>query len=94
MDKLKLIKTIVFILTFLLIFGTLMLLGSIFKKTHSAATPLPQAISLEQPIGSNLEQIAEKNNNLYLLVRDGGLPDRVIIFDTQTGKTLSTISLY
>ena len=30
MDKLKLVKTVVFILTFLLVFGSLMLLGTLF----------------------------------------------------------------
>lgn len=94
MDKLKLIKTIVFILTFLLIFGTLILLGSIIKKTRSSETPMPVSISLGQPAGSSLKQIIEQNGRLYLLVREGGKPDRIIILDSRGGAVLSTIELY
>ena len=41
MDKLKLIKAVVCILTFLLVFGTLVLLGAIYKKTRRSPMILP-----------------------------------------------------
>lgn len=94
MDKLKIIKIIVFILTFLLVLGTLMVLGSIFKKTRQAQVPLPSQISLKQPTGSQISQILEKGNQIHILVKEGGLPDRIILMNSQNGNILSTISLY
>lgn len=80
MDKLKLIKTIVAILTFLLVFGTLTALGSIYKKI-SAPTPQPTDLSLRQPEGSSIEKFIIKDEKLYLLVKYGGRPDRIIIIN-------------
>lgn len=93
MDKLKLVKTIVFLLTFLLVFGTLLLIGGIVKKTRTADTPLPQQLGLKQPSGSRIAEILPQNGLLYLLVKDGGLSDRIIIMDASSGKILSTISV-
>ena len=90
MNKLKLVKTIVFILTFLLVFGSLVLLGSLFKKTHSAPS-LPEEISLDEPSGSTLQKIQIRDKFLYISVSDGGKSDRIIIFDTETGHKVSTI---
>lgn len=93
MDKLKLVKTIVFLLTFLLVFGTLLLIGGIVKKTRTTDTALPQQLGLNQPSGSRIAKILPQNGFLYLLVKDGGLPDRIIILDTSSGKITSTISV-
>ena len=93
MDKLKLIKTIVVVLTFLLVFGTLILLGNIIKKTRQSATPLPKQISLNQPHGSQISEMLEKDGNLYLLVKDGGQADRVVIINPKDSSSISTIQL-
>ncbi|MBQ8630159.1 MAG: hypothetical protein IJ479_00385 [Alphaproteobacteria bacterium] len=93
MDKLKLVKTIVFLLTFLLVFGTLLLIGSIVKKTRPADAALPQQLGLKQPSGSRIAEIRPQDGLLYLLVKDGGLSDRIIILDASSGKILSTISV-
>lgn len=93
MDKLKLIKTIVVILTFMLIFGTLLLLGSIIKKTQTTTAPIPEQILLKQPAGSRIAQILPHNENLYILIKDGGLSDRIIIINSPNGKINSTIIL-
>ncbi len=92
MDKLKLVKTIVFILTFLLVFGSLMLIGTIFKKSKTQPH-LPEEINLQEPAGSRISNIQTKDNLLYLTISDGGLADRIIIFDTTTGQKISTIYL-
>lgn len=92
MDKLKLVKTIVFILTFLLVFGSLMLIGTLFKKTHSAPK-IPKEISLNEPIGSSLTETHINDNLLFLSIADGGKSDRIIIFDTISGHKVSTIYL-
>lgn len=93
MDKLKLIKNVVFILTFILIFGSMLLLGSLFKKTRQKSIPLPASITLEQPIGSNIENIVEQDGYLYILVKNGGVSDRIVIFDTKSAKKLSIINI-
>lgn len=93
MNKLKLVKTIVMLLTFLLIFGTLTFLSLLLKKSKEAAVSLPDAVSLNQPMGSYIKQISQNEGSLYLLTVGGGLEDRVIIFDTNTGKTITTINI-
>lgn len=93
MNKLKLVKTIVMLLTFLLIFGTLTFLSLLLKKSKETAVSLPDAVSLNQPMGSYIKQISQNEGNLYLLTVGGGLEDRVIIFDTNTGKTITTVNI-
>ncbi len=90
MDKLKLVKTIVFILTFLLVFGSLVLLGSLFKGSR---TRLPEEISLGEPAGSTLQKIEIRDNLLYIGISDGGKSDRIIIIDTASGRKISTIRI-
>lgn len=93
MDKLKLIKTIVFILTFLLIFGSMIMLGSLYKRTRHVSEPIPSDINLSEPNGSSIKNIHKTGNNLYIIVEGGGQSDRVIIFDSQIGKKISKINL-
>ena len=59
MEKLKLIKYVVFILTFLLVFGSLVLLGTIFKKVRGGdeAKEMPLSVSLQEPDGSSIEAV-------------------------------------
>lgn len=93
MNKLKLIKIIVVILTFMLVFGTLTFLTLLFKKNHLNKEILPTNINLAQPDGSYIKQINQENEKLYLLTIGGGMNDRVIIIDTNNGKTLTTITI-
>ena len=84
MDKLKLIKTIVFVLTFLLIFSTLLFLGTLLKKTHNTEKLPEKEISLHQPEGSYIKDFKADNGRLYILSIGGGVSDRIIIFNTET----------
>lgn len=93
MNKLKLVKTIVMLLTFLLIFGTLAFFGLLLKKNKENAGKLPETISLNQPMGSYVKQMNLEGNRLYLLTVGGGLEDRIIIFDSVTGKTETTLNI-
>ena len=92
MDKLKLIKSIVFIMTFLLVFGSLLLLTMIYKKSKPQPVSY-QEFSLEQPVGSNISSVTETDGYLAILIKGGGLADRIIIYDLQTKQKLSTINL-
>ncbi len=94
MDKLKLIKTIVVILTFLLVFGTLSLLGVIYKKNR---TPLPRheiSYNLEQPRGSGIADFKTEGENLYILLKNGGLPDRLIIYNRNRAEIDTVITVH
>lgn len=94
MDKLKLIKAVVCILTFLLVFGTLVLLGAIYKKTHRSPATVPEiTASLDQPAGSIVADYKIIGDEMYVLIKNGGISDRIIIYNRQLGKTAATITL-
>lgn len=93
MDKLKLIKSAVFILTFLLVFGTLLFLGALYKKTRKNPVKIPAEISLNEPRGSIIQQIRQNNGTLYMLIQGGGLDDRIVIFDTDNARKVTTLKL-
>lgn len=92
MDKLKLIKGIVVVITFLLVFGSLLLLTVIYKKAQPQ-TKEYQETSLSQPQGSSIEKVIESNGNLILLIKGGKQADRIIIYDPKTMTKTATISL-
>lgn len=79
MDKLKIIKAIVVIMTFLLVFGSLYAIGLIYKRAsgHSAETIL----SLNQPKGSYISDYSSDGDNLYILIKGGKLSDRIIVIN-------------
>lgn len=92
MNQLKLIKAIVVVVTFLLVFGSLLLLTVIYKK----AQPKPDTfteISLDQPSGSFIASVTETNGSLAILIKDGGIKDRIILFNPQTMKKSGIINL-
>ncbi len=93
MDKLRLVKTTVFVLTFALIFGSLMLLGSLYRKNQKKTEPLPRQINLQEPQGSFVKNMVEQNGHLYIHIEGGGESDRIIIFDTISGQKLSTLKI-
>ena len=94
MDKLKLIKAVVCILTFLLVFGPLVLLGAIYKKPRRSPTAVPEiTASLDQPAGSIVADYKIIGDEMYVLIKNGGISDRIIIYNRQLGKTAATITL-
>lgn len=93
MDKLKVIKLVVFILTFLLIFSTLSIIGLFLKKAQKNTTDTPQQISLNQPLGSYVKDMQINDNKVYLLMVGGGEEDRIIIYDHSDNKITTTIKI-
>lgn len=91
MDKLKAIKITVFILTFLLIFGTLCILGLLLNKNRPNSSNIPEEISLEQPQGSYIKEIQVNNEKLYILTVGGGIEDRIVIYDISDNKIITTV---
>lgn len=80
-------------MTFLLVFGSLALLGTIYKKSRGNIAKLPGEISLGEPYGSYIKSVIEKDGHLYISVDGGGEADRIIIFDTASGQKISRISI-
>lgn len=93
MNKLKLIRFIVFVLTFLLIFGTLTILGLLYQKTHNKTPENSPLISLKQPLGSYIKEFRSDGEKLYILTVGGGQEDRIVIYDVQNNQILSTIKM-
>ena len=93
MDKLKLIKTLVFLFTFLLVFGSLTALGTIYQRLKGNKIEPPATVNLGQPGGSSIASVKQTDNLLLLLVKDGGLPDRVVVYDLNTAKPLTQINI-
>ena len=92
MDKLKLIKGIVVIITFMLVFGSLMLLTVIYKKSQPKDTVYSET-DLNQPQGSSIASVTEINGELAILVKGGGQEDRIIIYNPQKKQKTSAINL-
>lgn len=91
MDKLKIVKIVVGLLTFLIIFGTLLLMGMIYQKTRTPRN-LPQAsVNLNQPQGTSIEDFKTGTNQIYLLLKGGGIPDRIAIYDLSASKISAVI---
>ena len=88
MNKLKLVKMLVSLITFLLVFGCLMLFTLIYRKLHHKPELLTQDINLEQPIGSRIDEFRLQKDKLYILIKDGGESDRIIIFNDNNSKPL------
>ncbi len=80
MDKLKIIKAVVVFFTFLLVFGMLSALGIIYKKVHKQ-TPL-QDIEISQPAGSYIESFQTDGSRLFVLIKGGHRPDRIILLNS------------
>ena len=93
MDKLKIIKTIVVLITFLLVFGTLTLLTIIYRQARPGVQSY-QETGLEQPIGSVIDSMVNVGDNLAVLVKGGGQPDRIIIYNPQTQQKSATITVW
>jgi hypothetical protein len=93
MSKLALIKTAVAILTFLLIFGLLSVVGLLFSKTKSSKNISFQEISLNEPVDSTIYGSEYDDKFIYITIKGGGLSDRIIIFDHKSGQQVSKIKL-
>lgn len=90
MDKLKFVKFIVGILTFLLIFGIISA-GMIICKKTTKPSKSNQEINLEQPKGSHISDFTVHDGNLYILIKGKGLSDRIVVIDTASQTVITTI---
>lgn len=96
MLKLKILKAAVFVMTFLIVFGLLFIVGRLagaFGKTATARKQPPQTISLGEEAGSRIKQITADGKYLYLLTTDDKTADKIIIFDTEKFRRVSAINI-
>ncbi|MFV0626918.1 MAG: DUF6476 family protein [Alphaproteobacteria bacterium] len=93
MNSLKIIKAVVFFLTFLMIAGLITLSLIISKKVKKTPVQIATEISLEQPQGTEIQQISSNDKFLYVLIKNQASKDKIIIINTESGKTVSTISI-
>lgn len=89
MNKLKILKFIVFILTFFLIFGILSAVGIIYKKIKTPTENID--ITLNQPKGSYIESYKISDKKVYILVKGANTPDRIIVVDQSSQSIINTI---
>ena len=92
MNRLKALKTVVFIFTFLLIFGTISLAGILFNRAKNSNKPVYSA-SLGLSVGTKIKQITADEGLLYLLVSMPDKADEIIIFNPVKAKIISNFTL-
>ena len=92
MAQLKIIKFVVFLLTFLLVLGMFFAATLVFQKTSRTASALKN-VSLNQPQGSYIADYKFNDNTLYILLKGGNLPDRIAVIDPKSQESFSLITI-
>ncbi len=92
MDKLKLVKTAVFILTFLLFFGIISA-GMLIYQKASAKANLSE-INLNLPTGSRIKHFNFHDGQIYLLIKSKHQADQLITVNPNTAEITATIKAY
>lgn len=92
MKQLRLIKTIVFIFTFLLIFGTLIMLSKLYQQAVSKNEIAASKVRLALPDKASVKQISADNGLLYILTKKQK-HSHIIIYNPEKEKIISTIIL-
>ncbi len=93
MDKLKTVKIVVAILTFLLVFGMFSAIGIIFNKLSSPKNQVTNQ-TINQPQGSYIDNFKiDTEGNVFMLVKGGNQPDRIIITNPKKNPSPITINL-
>lgn len=95
MNKLKAIKILVAIMTFLLILGVTAVAILLHKRIKQDKQVLKTSVSLnlQQPYGTHIEQMLSKNDHLHILVKAGGRPDRILVLSPDNQQILQEITL-
>ena len=89
MNKLKLLKFIVFLLTFFLFFGILSAAGIIYKRIN---TPTENTdINLNQPQESYINSYKIDDKKIYIHVKGSTISDRIIVIDQASQSVLTII---
>ncbi len=57
-----------------------------------AASPVPAAVTLDEPAGTRIAEVAALGDRLVLALHGGG-PDRVVVIDPATGRATFRVGL-
>lgn len=88
MNQLRIVKILVFILTTMLIFGFVMLFQTIAQPPAKSFS-----ISVSEPTGSEIKQIHADSQKVYILIKGGGMPDRIKAFNHHNGKEIFNLNI-
>lgn len=93
MNRLRIIKFIVLLLTCLIVAASTILLGCLTKKVLSEQKMQP-VTNLSQPQGSVIKQIKADNGLLHIFISGGNLADRIITYNPRKKQIISNLSIY
>lgn len=96
MSKVRLIKALVLFMTIGIFAGLIFLMTVMAKNIASKKQSgfiSENEISLQQPIGSTIKNVLIKDDNVYIVVSDGGKADRIVIYNTDVNSVMSTLSI-
>lgn len=90
MDKLKIVKAIVFILTFMIILGFIMLAVGLMNGVHKKKgvtfdneqlidTVRKQEVWLGENSGSSIKDVLSCGDNICIVITNGGICDRIYV---------------
>ena len=92
MSGLKIMKIAVSVLTFLLFFGIFLSLKIVYERAQSRTFSATD-INLGQPEGSTIKNIVADEKVLYIIVENGGLSDRILVFSPEKHQVLYTVNM-
>lgn len=90
MNGLKIIKLFVFVLTAIIFFGLILCAKIIYNNTHRSHH---ENISLQQPYGTKIKNILALEKDLYIMVKGGGINDRILVYSPEEHKVLYIINV-
>lgn len=95
MNKLRLVKLLVFFLTFVLIFGMILAGQMIYRKVTATqrTSGTVTNLNLNQPKGSYLVDYRINDNIIVLHLKGGNTSERLISVDAKGKAVLATIEL-
>ncbi len=95
MDKrVKIAKAVVFILTSLIIIGTVLLFYIIANDRSVKERKFADNINLKQEIGSEIKDFKVNQNNLYIHIKNGLDNEKILIIDAKKGNIATEIVLH
>lgn len=92
--KLRLVKVLVFFLTFAIVFGMVLAGQMIYKKAHKKANLETISLNLQQPVGSYISEVISSPDTLFLFVKGGKKSDRMLAISQSDYSVVAEISLY
>ncbi len=91
MDKLRIIKGIVFFLSGLIVLFFGIIIYTVTTDKAFLKKDSDKLVELKEKAGTEVKDFKINNKTLYLLLTEGGEGDRMLIMDTSSGKVLGRV---